>query len=110
LERYDREVAGYSAILLKRERVAGKLQHLEKIEINFREHPFSVHMNWLEGGSGLLPPQKVLYVKGENDGYLLARGRGPIAGFIVVSKDPHGTEARSTGRYTIDQFGINQGT
>jgi hypothetical protein len=109
LERYQQEVTGYSAKLIKRERVGGKLQPLEKVEVFFREEPFSVYMNWLEGGVGLIPPQKVLYVNGENNGRLVARGRG-WAGFKTFEKDIHGSEAKSTGIYTIDQFGIYLGT
>jgi hypothetical protein len=110
LERYKQEVKGYSARLIKRERIDGKLEPLEKIEVYFREQPFSVFMNWLEGGNGLLKPQKVLYVKGENHGKLLARGRGAAAYLGIFSKDVDSADAKKTGRYTLDQFGIYLGT
>jgi hypothetical protein len=109
IERYNQEVRGYTAVLIKRERLGGKLQPLEKVDVAFRENPFGVYMNWLEGGSGLIPPKKVLYVKGENNDYLLARARG-IGSWRIWEKDIHGSEAKSTGRYTLDQFGINLGT
>jgi hypothetical protein len=110
LDRYTQEVRGYSAKLIKRERVGGKLQPLEKVETFFREQPFSVFMNWLEGGVGFPPPQDVLYVKGENNDKLLARGRklAYLAG--VFEKDVHSEEVKKTGRYTIDEFGIYLGT
>jgi hypothetical protein len=109
LERYQQEVKGYSAILLKHERVLGKLEKPEKIEIFFREQPFSVYMNWLEGGVGFPAPQKVLYVKGENDDKLLAKGRGLLS-IGVWPKDIHSEEVEKTGRFTIDTFGIYLGT
>ncbi|MCI0379747.1 MAG: DUF1571 domain-containing protein [Gemmataceae bacterium] len=106
LDRYEREVKGYATRFHKREIVQGKMQDAEKIECHFREKPFSIHMHWLEG-SGLA--KKALYVEGENDGKLLARGKG-LTGLIVVSKDVDGTEAKRSGRYTIAQFGMKQGT
>ena len=42
LARYEREVRGYSAKFIKHERIAGKLQPREKLEVHFREEPFSV--------------------------------------------------------------------
>lgn len=110
LERYKRDVTGYSTKLIKRELLSGKLEALEKIEVHCREHPFSVYMNWLEGGEGVMKPQRVLYVAGENNGKLLARGRGVLlASLGVFSKDIHSAEARRGGRYTIDESGIYQG-
>src|SRR5262249_41597380 len=41
LARYKQEVKGYSAKLFKQERVGGKLQPMEKVEVHFREQPFS---------------------------------------------------------------------
>ncbi len=111
LERYRQEVKSYSTKLIKHERVAGKMEAPERIEILFREQPFSVYMNWLEGGVGGIPPQKVLYVKGENNNKLLARGRKPIAYWAgVFEKEIHSDEVKKTGRYTIDDFGIYLGT
>jgi hypothetical protein len=107
LERYKREVRGYSTKFIKRERIGGKLEPLEKLEVHCREQPFSVYMNWLEGAK---LAQKVLYVEGENNGKLLARGKGLLAGLGVFAKDVDSAEAKKTGRYTIDQFGPYLGT
>src|SRR5437868_3828766 len=49
LERYQRDVRGYSTLFIKRERIGGKLEPMEKLEVLFREEPFSVYMNWLQG-------------------------------------------------------------
>jgi len=108
LDRYKAEVKGYSTTFIKRERIEGKLQPPEKIEVHFREQPFSVSMNWQEGAR---LAQKVLYVAGENNGKLLARGRGLIlASMGVFEKDVDSADAKKTGRYPIDQFGIYLGT
>src|SRR5437870_1937778 len=50
LERYDREVRGYRVTLVKQERLRGRLGPKERIEACFREEPFSVRMDWKEGG------------------------------------------------------------
>lgn len=107
LDRYEREVEGYRLIFRKRERIAGKLYPAEKdkyetVEVHFREKPFSVHFNWLKEPK---LAQKVLYVEGENDGKMLARPRG-LLGALVVSRDVDGADAKASGRYTIDQFGL----
>jgi hypothetical protein len=107
LERYEREVQGYSTKFIKRERIAGNLKPLEKIEVFFRENPFSVYFDWIEG-AGMA--QKVLYVKGENENKLLARGSGALKYLPVFAKAVDGAEAKNNGRYPIDQFGIYLGT
>src|SRR5262249_8161213 len=49
LARYNREVKGYSLIFQKQERIGGKLEKKELLDVKFREKPFSVYMRWLEG-------------------------------------------------------------
>jgi hypothetical protein len=98
LERYRREVQGYSCTMLKRERVKGTLNKPEELKIHFREKPFSVFMEWKKGSS---LASKVLYVEGENDGKLLAR-----ALLLVVSRDVDGSEAKKTSRYLLPDFGM----
>jgi hypothetical protein len=100
--RYASEIKGYSLHFRKRELVGGKLQPTEKLEVHFRDEPFSVHMRWLDGAR---LAQSVLYVKGENNDEMLARLRGLLGG-IIVSRDIHGADAKQSGRFTIDQFGF----
>ena len=107
LDRYKREVHGYSLTFRKRERIAGKLYPAEKdkyetVEVHFREQPFSVYFNWVQEPK---LAQKVLYVRGQNNGQMLARPRGPL-GFVVVSREVNSADAKASGRYTIDQFGL----
>lgn len=108
LERYEREVHSYSLTFLKRERVGGKLyppSGFEKVQVHFREHPFSVYMHWLEHAN---KAQTVLYVKGENNNKLLARPTGRLLGALVVSRDVDSPDARESGRYTVAEFGLYQ--
>jgi uncharacterized protein DUF1571 len=103
VERYDREVKGYSCILWKQERVEGKLHHPELVQVYFREHPFSVFMRWLEGAE---EAQCALYVRGQNDNKLLALPAGWKSVTGIWAKDPSGPEARRSSRYPINEFGM----
>src|SRR5262245_52058274 len=49
LGRYAREVKGYRCTFQKQERLGGKLQPAEVIDVAFREEPFSVLFDWREG-------------------------------------------------------------
>src|SRR4051812_30554999 len=49
LRRYQREVRGYRALLLKHERLAGKLQPEEEIDFSFRDEPYSIFIHWRKG-------------------------------------------------------------
>jgi len=106
LDRYKERVKGYDLIFLKRECIdgkPGKLNGLEKIEVHFRDNPFSVYMNWLEGAR---LAQKMIFVSGENNNKILARPKGLLSLVGVIERDVDGPEAKSSGRYTVDQFGL----
>ena len=107
LDRYEREVQGYSCILVKKERVEGKVKPTEKTECHFKEEPFSVYMNWLKGVG---EAQRVLYVKGENKDKMLARPAGLLGLAGVLPFDTDSPKAKKAGRYLITQFGIKLGT
>jgi hypothetical protein len=107
LEHYEqRAVTGYTCLFVKQERIEGTLQPREKTAIVFREKPFSVLMRWLEGQRKALA---VVYADGANDGQMLCRPSG-LAGKLVsvVSRDPEGSDAKQSGRYTIKDFGVKK--
>lgn len=106
LDKYDREIRGYNVLFEKQERVLGKLNKTEKINAVFREKPFSIHFTWL---SGQVLAKKALYVEGENNGQMYA-----VPAFLPFSfpvlEDVRSQRAKSSGFYTLDQFGMKQGT
>jgi hypothetical protein len=110
--RYDREMKthqGYTCLLVKRERVKGKLPPPEKTEemaVRFREQPFSVLLEWKKNPG---KAQRVLYVKGENNDKLLVLPKG-IGSFRLWERDPLGEEALESGRYPLTEFGIQVGS
>jgi hypothetical protein len=108
LQQYRQEVRGYRCILRKQERINGKLQPREIIEVCFREKPHSVYFHWLEGAR---KADRALYVDGENGGKMLARPSSALARGIVgqvVERDVDGDDARQSGRYSLSEFGIKK--
>lgn len=105
LARYNRDVKGYSMTFQKQERIDGKLEKKELLDVKFREKPFSVYMRWLEGAR---LAARVIYVQGENNDKMLVKPSG-LGGFLIVSRDPEGADARKSGRYTLKQFGLKKG-
>jgi hypothetical protein len=110
LARYDREVKAYRAVMQKQERIGGRLQPKEIINVCFKEKPHSVLLVWIEGARRA---ERVLYVDGENNGKMLARPNGLIARKVagdVVERDVDGPDARQSGRYPLSEYGIKKGT
>lgn len=107
LEKYDKEVQSYTFTFRKQERIAGKLQEPETIKVYFREKPFSVFFDWTEGAR---LAKRCLYVEGENNGKLRVRPNLPFVDKLIWNKDVEGTEAKRSGRYTINHFGLKLAT
>jgi hypothetical protein len=100
-------VQGYRLTFLKQECVKGKMGPKETIKVHFREKPFSVHMDWVEGKG---KAARTLFVEGENDDRLVARPllfnrESPIL-FERRVDDP---DAMATSRFPITRFGIYKG-
>jgi hypothetical protein len=107
---YDRTVKGYSLVMCKQERIGGDLERSEEIQVQFREQPFSVYFQWLKGAR---LAERALYVKGENEEMVLARPSRWSFRLVrgdVVRLDVDGPEARRSGRYTLNEFGLKKGT
>lgn len=107
LRRYAREVKGYSLVMQKQESIDGRLNPREVVEVYFRDQPHSVFMRWIEGAR---MAERAVYVEGENDGKMLARPKGILRFAVgkVVSRDPDSVEAKSSGRYSIKEFGLKK--
>jgi hypothetical protein len=106
LVRHEREVKGYHAKLVKQERIGGKLQPREFIDVDFREQPFSVRLQWPKAPR---PALWTLYVKGANDDKLVVLPEGIKGALGPISLDPKGSMARESTRYLLTEFGIKVG-
>jgi hypothetical protein len=105
IRRFDeRHVAGYSLVMLKQERLGGQLQPSEEIAVSYRTKPHSVVLKWIKGQR---KANCALFVEGQNNNMLLINPSG-IAGRLikVVERDPEGTDAKQSGRYSMREFGL----
>jgi hypothetical protein len=91
----------YSAVLVRRERIRGKLGSYEHVFIKIRHQPFSVYARFLAPAS--VKGQEVIYIAGRNEGNLLAH-RARLA--ATVSLHPDGLIAMSGRHYPLTEIGL----
>ncbi len=91
----------YSAILVRRERIHGKLSGYEYVSIKIRHQPFSVYA-YFQAPVGV-KGQEVIYVAGQNQGDLVAhKARSPVTVFL----HPDGLIAMSGRHYPLTEIGL----
>ena len=101
----EKDVADYSATIVSRERVDGKLSEYGSTAVKIRHRPLSIY-------AGVLSPEdqkgnEAIYVEGRNDGKLLGHTTG-FTGRLVgtVSLDPAGSTAMKDQRHPITELGM----
>ncbi|RCS54597.1 DUF1571 domain-containing protein [Bremerella cremea] len=114
LENITKNVRDYECTLVKREQISGKLTDQEFIYTKVRHeqndqsgnqlNPFGVYMYFLKPSS--VKGREVLYVKGHNNGNLMAHEGGALLKHVTVSLDPNGALAMRGNRYPITEVGI----
>jgi hypothetical protein len=98
-------IKDYSATVVKRERIDGKLGEHQYIFAKIRHEPFSVYLYFLAPDE--VKGQEVIYVEGRNDGNMLAHaGSGVRAMVGTVSLKPNGAMAMQGNRYAITEIGV----
>ncbi len=95
------QVNDFVAVFHKQERIKGKLQEEETIQMKFQK-PLKVYMRWI---GEPLKGTEALYVEGRNDNKLIAR-RGGILGIATLSLDPRGSLAMAGNRHPITESGF----
>ncbi len=97
----------YSATFLKQERVDGNdVQDLQTIQLKLRHKPFSVHMEWLEGGD---VGRRVLFVEGQFDEKMQVRLGGTKGKMLPIMKlEPTGSLAMKESRHPVTEMGLLQ--
>lgn len=99
------KIKDYSATMVKRERVGGKLGDHEHIFLKVRHEPFSVYMYFL--GPDEVKGQECIYVHGKNDNLMFAHGTGlKRTMFGTVSLKPTGPVAMKGQRYPLTEVGL----
>ncbi len=96
-------IQDYTCLLVKRERIDGKLMPYEYMYLKVRHRPFSVYIYTLAPIKG----REIIYVEGKNRGRLWAHEAGPRRRIIgTVSLDPRGPRAMRGQKYPITEIGI----
>lgn len=102
LSRMD-DIRDYSATLLRRQRIDGKLSGYEFAFIKVRHEPFSVYMKFLKPDR--VKGREVIYVENQNDGKLLAH-EPAFDKLGTFGLAPDGLIAMRGERYPITQVGF----
>ena len=103
----DANLKDYTAIVIKQERIDGKLGDPQYANIKVRQHPFSVYMGFIAPAN--LKDQECMYIEGANDGKMWAHAppdtlRGK---FGTVSIAPNSPMAMQGQHYPITEIGIS---
>lgn len=105
-------LSDYTALLVKRERVKGKLGEHQFMEAKFRQRrvenqqivqPFSVYLKFLKPQS--VKGREVVWVENRDEGKLIAH-EGGFKNLLRVKLSPNNTLAMLGQRYPITQIGI----
>ncbi len=96
-------IKDYSANVVRRERIDGKLKDYDYQHLKVRHEPFSVYTYFQAPKRG----SEVLYVAGKNEDQLLAHEIGAAAQLVgTIALDPEGPRARKESRYPITKAGL----
>lgn len=111
LKKMQAEVQDYTALLVKQERVNGKLLEEEFMRTKVRHArpdetpavPKSFYLRFEKPGSKI--GQEVIWVDGENEGKLIAHPPG-LQNLMTLRLDPDGWLAMQGNRYPITELGM----
>jgi hypothetical protein len=102
MERAYAAVQDYTATFYKQERVKGRLQDQETMQLKFRK-PFGVYLRWVGGD---FDGREVLYVRGWNDDKIRAhQGSFPD---VTVNLRPDSSLAMRGNRHPITKVGFGE--
>lgn len=108
LKRCQRDVERYTCTFIKQERMNGKLRDREVIHCDFRESPFAVRMEWLEGAGRA---KIMLYPAGDREDqlYIVPSNKLARAALPYVARNISDSSVRAASRYPANEFGIQNG-
>jgi hypothetical protein len=99
-----RNVRDYTCLFVKRERMHGKLEAENLINMQVRAQPFSVAMHWMRPLE--MSRQEVCYVEGRNNGMMRVHSPGLLGVVGFMSIDPKDSRALEHSRHPIFDIGI----
>jgi hypothetical protein len=99
------KIQDYTATVIKKERINGRMGEDQYMAIKVRHKPFSVYATFLAPASE--KGKEVLYVEGANNGKMWAHGTGmQLKLFGTVALDPNGNVAMKDQRYPLTEIGV----
>lgn len=105
VDHIEREVADYSAILLKCEAEGGALGEPQRLLVKVRHQPFSVYVYFYDPSDRR--GDEAIYVEGRDDGNLLAHTTGIMGTMLgTLSLKPDGLVAMEGQRHPLTDIGI----
>ena len=105
LDNLQKHVKDYTCVIVKQERLDGKLGEPEFMAAKIRQDPFSVYLKFLKPDDER--GREVIYVAGANDGKMLIReGSGLKRSLGILSLPPTGFLAMQGNRYPISDLGL----
>jgi len=99
------KIQDYSATMVKRERIDGKIGEPEYMFIKVRHKPLSVYLYFLKPDH--LKGQEVLWIQGQNNGKMWGHAQGIRKVFGTVPLDPTGPVAMKGNRYPVTEIGLS---
>lgn len=111
-KRVQSDIRDYTCILVKRERVDGRLLTRQFMFAKVRHRrqeaetvvPFGVYLKFYAPGN--VKNREVLFVEGQNEGKLIAKNGGDRFSFITTTLKPDSALALRDNRYPITQIGF----
>lgn len=113
IERFDREVKGYTCVLLKRELIEGKLDKTQVIELKIRPRkiedselviPRSIYAKFNKPAD--VAGREVLYVENQRNGEFLVRRGGRRLPNLTLELHPDSPLAKAETNHSILDVGI----
>ncbi len=116
LDNYREHYSDYTCLFTKLERINGKFQPKQLVDVAFRQEPFSVAMTWRtedEEGESLKMPKgdRALYVEGKWKDKMLVRPTSPLLQALTggfVQRKPRDPEVMKSTLRPISSFGFER--
>lgn len=111
-QRYQEKIDAYRCVLVKQERVNGKLTETQEVEVRYREEPRAVYMLWKANADqarrALYMPQDERFIDDKGRKLVRVEPNGAIARLFVkdIFVQADGAQARKSSRRTIDECGF----
>lgn len=97
-------IRDYTGTLVREERIDGHLQPEQYIDIRVRQQPYSVCLKWTSPEH--LAGQEAIYVTGQNNNEIRAKGHGLLAIVGYVSLPTNDARIMRNSRHAITETGI----